>query len=97
MTRATGSCLHGAFDGTSWHELAAPAAGLTPKPEFSFNAIRAIEGGMIVVGTAEFDNGTGRGALIYLDGKFAALSGGVSAIGVDDVAVTKRLRVGWAD
>src|SRR5690606_2069752 len=28
-----GAYLLGAFDGTSWSELATPAAGLTPKPE----------------------------------------------------------------
>ena len=83
-----GAYLLGAFDGTSWKELATSASGLTPKPEFSFNALRAIDGGVIAVGTAELDDGSGRGALVFSDGELTALGGGVSAIGASDVALT---------
>ncbi|MDI3285772.1 hypothetical protein [Polyangium sp. 15x6] len=82
-----GAYLLGAFDGTSWRELATPEAGLTPQTHFSFNAILAIDGGLIVAGTAELDDGSGRGALVYRDGKLRALGGGVGAIGISGAAV----------
>ncbi|UQA56909.1 hypothetical protein [Polyangium aurulentum] len=83
-----GAYLLGAFDGKSWRELATPAAGLTPQTYFSFNAIVAIEGGLLVAGTAELDDGSGRGVLVYRDGALRALGGGVGAMGVGRVAVT---------
>jgi hypothetical protein len=84
----SGALLLGAFDGTSWKELATAGSGLTPKPEFSFNTIRAVDGGLIVAGSPELDDGSARGAFTYRDGAFQALHGGVSAISIDGVAVT---------
>lgn len=83
-----GAYLLGAFDGTSWRELASPEANLTPQTYFSFNRLRAIDGGLIAVGTGDLDDGSGRGALLFRDGVFSALGGGVGAMGVGGVAVT---------
>jgi hypothetical protein len=83
-----GAYLLGAFDGQDWRELATPEAGLTPQSYFSFNDIRAIEGGLIASGTAVLDDGSGRGVLVYEGGKLRALAGGVGAMGVGGVAVT---------
>ena len=82
-----GAYLLGMFDGTRWRELATTAAGLTPNPDFSFNAIHAITGGLLLAGTAELDDGSGRGVLVYRDGRFQALGGGVNAISADRIAV----------
>jgi hypothetical protein len=83
----SGALLLGAFDGVAWHELATPAAGLTPQPTFNFNAIQPIAGGAIAVGTAQLDSGSGRGALVYRGGRFTALGGGVHAIGLSGLAI----------
>jgi hypothetical protein len=85
----SGALLLGAFDGTTWHELATPVAGLTPQPVFNFNAIQAIAGGVIAVGTAQLDNGSGRGALVFRGGRFTALGGGVHAIGLSGLAIAR--------
>ncbi|MBL8741939.1 MAG: hypothetical protein JNK04_12615 [Myxococcales bacterium] len=82
-----GAFLLGAFDGEAWTELATPAAGLTPQDYFSFNSIELVEGGLVASGTAELDDGSGRGVLTYRDGQLRALAGGVGAIGVGNVAV----------
>jgi hypothetical protein len=83
-----GAYLLGAFDGAEWRELATGSAGLTAKQEFSFNSLRAIPGGLLAVGSAELDDGSGRGALVYRNGAFQALGGGVSAISTDGIAIT---------
>jgi hypothetical protein len=83
-----GALLLGVFDGTSWTELATASAGLTPRPEFSFNALRPIEGGVLAAGTAELDDGSGRGLILFDGDGFSAPGGGLSAIGVSDVALT---------
>ena len=85
----SGALLLGAFDGITWHELATPGAGLTPQPVFNFNAIQPIVGGVIAVGTAQLDNGSGRGALVYRGGRFTALGGGVHAIGLSGLAIAR--------
>jgi hypothetical protein len=84
-----GAFLLGAFNATAWHELATPAAGLTPVPFFNFNAIKVIDGAVIAAGTAELDDGSGRGALVYRGGRFTPLGGGVHAIGLSGLAVTR--------
>jgi hypothetical protein len=84
-----GQYLLGAFDGTSWKELATPEAGLTARGEFNFNALKVIDGAVIGVGAATLDDGSGRGALVYRDGRFTALGGGgVHAIYLSGLAVT---------
>jgi hypothetical protein len=82
-----GAWLLGAWDGASWTELATPSAGLTPQPYFNFEHIEVIDGGLLVVGSATLDDG-GRGALVYRDGAFAALGGGVGGIGISDLQLT---------
>jgi len=79
----------GAFDGSEWRELATPEAGLTADDHFSFNRIRAVDGTLVLVGTAELDDGSGRGALLYRDGHFTALGGGVGAISASGLAITE--------
>jgi len=71
----------------TWHELATAGTGLTPRPVFNFNAIQPITGGVIAVGSAQLDNGSGRGALVYRGGRFTALGGGVHAIGLSGLAI----------
>jgi hypothetical protein len=41
-----------------------------------------------VVRTAELDDGSGRGLLVYQGGTLRALAGGVGAMSVDDVTLT---------
>ena len=84
----SGAFLLGAYDGSSWKELATPASGITPVSYFNFNAIQVIDGAVIAVGTAELDDRSGRGALVYRDGAFTALGGGVHAIGLSGLAVS---------
>jgi hypothetical protein len=81
-----GAFLLGAFDGESWTELATPAGGLTPQTYFSFNSLEIVDGAIIASGTAELDDGSGRGVLVYRDGELRALAGGVGAISVGNVA-----------
>ncbi|MFT3764092.1 MAG: hypothetical protein QM820_00985 [Minicystis sp.] len=83
-----GAYLLGAFDGKAWSELATPTAGLTPQSYFSFNSIVPIEGGLLLAGTAELDDKSGRGVLVYRDGVLRPLGGGVGAISVGRTAVT---------
>ena len=84
-----GYFLLGEFDGNGWVELAGADSGITPQSYFSFNSIESIEGGLLVAGTAELDDHSGRGALVFHDGKFDSLgSGGVHAMTVGNLAVT---------
>jgi len=84
----TGAYLLGAFDGSTWTELASPARGLTPHPHFNFNAISVIDGAVVAVGSAELDDGSGRGALVFRDGRFEPLGGGVHGISLSGLAVS---------
>lgn len=83
-----GSYLLGAWDGTKWSELATSASGLTPMPQYNFNAIRAIDGAVIAGGAVEVT--TGRGVVVYdqASKKFSALGGGVNAVLVTGLAVS---------
>jgi hypothetical protein len=85
-----GMFLLGAFDGTTWSELATPAAGITPVSYFNFNALRVLSDGAIVAaGTAWLDGDVnGRGAFVFEDGRFTPLGGGVHASTLSGVAVT---------
>ncbi len=82
-----GAYLLGAFDGTSWKELATEGSGVTKQKAFNFNAIRVVDGSVIAGGAIELDDGSGRGVAVYRDGAFTALAGGVSAIGISDLAI----------
>jgi hypothetical protein len=86
----SGMFLLGAFDGTTWSELATPAAGITPVSYFNFNALRVLDDGAILAGgTAWLDSDdNGRGAFIFKDGHFTPLGGGVHAVGISGVAAT---------
>lgn len=84
-----GAYLLGAFDGTTWTELASPAAGVTPVDYFSFNSIRPIQGGgLLVAGTGWMDDDSGRGVLVYANGAFTPLGGGVGAMSIGNAALT---------
>jgi hypothetical protein len=85
-----GMYLLGAFDGTTWSELATPAAGITPVSSFNFNALHVLDDGAIVAaGTAWLDGDVnGRGAFVFKDGHFTPLGGGVHASTLSSVAVT---------
>lgn len=81
-----GAYLLGAFDGKSWSELAGGKSGLAVEDFYVFNQILPIDGGLLLVGTAELTEG--RGALVLEDGKLRPLGGGgVHAISVSGVAV----------
>jgi hypothetical protein len=71
-----GAYLLGAFDGTGWRELAGDDSGLPLAEYYSFNQILPVHGGLVLVGTAELEEGAGRGALLYRDGRFTAVGGG---------------------
>lgn len=83
-----GAYLLGEFDGTEWKELATAGSGLTADEYFSFNSIVPIDGALLLGGTAELDDGSGRGALVFDGTSFRTLGGGVGAIGVGGIAVT---------
>jgi len=65
--------LLGAYDGTTWR--AAPNAGLASVAYFNCNAIHAIDRAVTAVGSAELDDKSGCGALVYRasTGRFSAL------------------------
>ncbi|HSR98722.1 MAG TPA: hypothetical protein VLM79_16815 [Kofleriaceae bacterium] len=88
LDEGNGTLLLGAFDGTTWKDLAGSTAGITPVPEFNFNRIQIIHGAVLAVGSAQLDKSAGRGALVYRNGVFTALGGGVHAIGLSDLAVS---------
>lgn len=87
-----GAFLLGAFDledeGAAWRELAGPETGVTPQEFFSLDAIRPVDGGLVVAGTIELDDGSGRGALLFDGATFRPLGGGVRAMGVQGLALT---------
>jgi hypothetical protein len=88
LDEGNGTLLLGAFDGSTWKDLAGSTAGITPAPEFNFNRIQIINGAVLAVGSAQLDKSPGRGALVYRNGAFTALGGGVHAIGLSDLAVS---------
>jgi hypothetical protein len=57
-------------------------------PIYNFNALRILGDAVIAVGTAPLDDGSGRGALIYQNGHFRPLGGGVHAVLLTDIAIT---------
>jgi hypothetical protein len=82
-----GAYLLAAFDGDVWNELAGGDSGLAVEDHYSFNQILPVQGGLVVVGSAELSDGSGRGALVWRDGVFEALAGGgVHAISASGVA-----------
>ncbi len=84
-----GAFLLGAYDGTRWTELATPAAGLTPSSAFNFNTIAVSGDTVIAGGSATLDNDAGRGVLVYRNGAFTALGGGVHAVIVSGLALSR--------
>ncbi|MEZ4370075.1 MAG: hypothetical protein R3B07_04590 [Polyangiaceae bacterium] len=83
-----GAYLLGAFSGSTWQELATPGSNLTPDPAFSFNDIRPVQGGgLLLAGSAEVDDQSGFGLLYYKDGQFRAVGGGLGAISVSTVSL----------
>ncbi len=83
-----GAFLLGAFDGDAWRELAGGKTGLTVEDFYSFNQILPTASGVLLVGSAELEDGSGRGALLWKDGQLMPLGGGgVHAIGVSGVAL----------
>ncbi len=88
VDEGNGQFLLGAFDGTQWVELATPSSGLTARPEFNFNALRVVGGAIVGVGSAQLDDNSGRGAVVFENGTFRSLGGGVGGITLLDLAVT---------
>jgi hypothetical protein len=84
----TGGYLLGSFDGTAWTELAGASANLTVVPDFNFNALRVVDDAIIAAGSAELDDKSGRGALVFRNGAFTPLGGGVHASFLSDIAIT---------
>ncbi|RYZ09889.1 MAG: hypothetical protein EOO73_03130 [Myxococcales bacterium] len=86
-----GAYLLGAFDGKAWSELGGGKSGLAVEDFYSFNQISPVRGGLILVGSAELQNGSGRGALLWKDGKLQPVGGGgVHGITVSGVAVAQN-------
>jgi hypothetical protein len=86
-----GAFLLGAFDGSEWQELAGASSGLPVEDFYSFNHMLPIDGGLLLVGTAELADQSGRGALLYRDGQLTPVGGGgVHAIGVSGVAAGRN-------
>lgn len=86
-----GQLLLGAFDGTTWSDLATSAANLTPAPYFNFNALRVVGDAVIAVGAVELDDKSARGAVVFENGTFRPLGGGgAHGITLTDLAVTSE-------
>lgn len=86
-----GAFLLGAFDGNEWRELAGGTSGLAVEDFYSFNQILPVNGGVLLVGTAELQDGSGRGALLLRDGKLEPIGGGgVHGISVSGVALAEN-------
>jgi hypothetical protein len=85
----SGAYLLGKYDGTAWSELATPAAGVTPQSYFSLEQILPVDGGLLLGGSIELDDESGRGLLLYRDGHLSALGGGVRAMSVGGVALSR--------
>jgi hypothetical protein len=83
-----GAWMLGAWDGARWTELATPEAGLTPPSYFNFDRIQPIDDALLLVGSAELDEGEGRGALVYQDGAFTPLGGAVRGMNVSDIQIS---------
>lgn len=85
-----GALLLGAFDGKSWSERGGGKSGLAVEDFYSFNQILPVQGGLVLVGSAELTDGSGRGALLWKEGQLQPLGGGgVHAIAVSGVAVAQ--------
>lgn len=85
-----GAYLLAAFDGESWQELAGGTSGLKVEDFYSFNQILPVDGGLLLVGSAELADGSGRGALVWKDRVFEPLGGGgVHAISASGVALAE--------
>lgn len=83
-----GAYLLGAFDGSTWQELATSGSNLTPDPGYSFNDILPIPGGgLLLVGAADLDDASGMGAFIYEGKRFRALGGGLGSISANSVSL----------
>jgi len=86
-----GAYLLGGYDGEAWRELAGGNSGLAVEDYYSFNQILPVSGGLLLVGSAELEDGSGRGALLFHDGRFEAVGGGgVHAIITSGAAITER-------
>ena len=86
----SGAYLLGGYDGEQWRELAGGDSGLAVEDYFSFNQILPVSGGLLLVGSAELEDGSGRGALLFHDGRFEAIGGGgVHAIITSGAAITE--------
>lgn len=83
----SGSYLLGAWDGASWRELAVPGSGITIDKDYNFNAIEVVDGMIVAVGSVLLDDKIGRGAVVYRDGQFTAVGGGVYGVTVAGLAV----------
>ena len=78
----------GRFEGGTWTELATAGANLTRNSDFSFYAIRPVGDAVLIAGSGVLDDESGRGALVYRNGAFTALGGGVNASSLKDIAIT---------
>ena len=86
----SGAYLLGAYAGDEWRELAGGNSGLAVEDYFSFNQIPPVSGALLLVGSAELEDGSGRGALVFHDGRFEAVGGGgVHAIITSGAAITE--------
>jgi hypothetical protein len=89
VDEGSGFLLLGRWDGAAWTELGSAAAGITPHRHFNFYAIRIVDDAVIAAGSAVLDDESARGALVYRDGVFRGLGGGVNAIALSDLAITR--------
>jgi len=86
-----GAYLLGGYDGEEWRELAGRDSGLAVEDYYSFNQILPVSGGLLLVGSAALEDLSGRGALLFHDGRFEAVGGGgVHAIVTSGAAITDR-------
>jgi len=87
----SGAYLLGGYDGDEWRELAGGDSGLAVEDYYSFNQILPVSGGLLLVGSAELENRSGRGALLFHEGRFEAVGGGgVHAIITSGAAITEH-------
>ncbi|WP_394823632.1 hypothetical protein [Pendulispora albinea] len=78
------------WDGTAWTELATPANGIAAphgKSVHTFLSLLALDGGRLIAAGEVWPETGGRNAFYFDGSKFSPISGGVSAIAVESMAL----------
>ena len=93
QAEGAGHTLFGRWDGSSWIELGTPENGLPAPREQTVHSIRDMvaQGNYVVaVGSLWPESGEGRNVFVYDGSRIAPLAGGLNAISVDSVVLSRN-------